>query len=607
MIDRRAFGIPLGEAAAFFLKCKTAAVEDPSPEDLAAAEQEIGIKVANLVQAPPPIPADTKPMAGLAGGIAAPAPMPAPTKLAGVIDGQYLASMRFNQALKKLANPMVGGGSTGASPGMTPGGLPGGQGSGPEMSLGTNPTDLMAEQEAMGGPPPHGIDPDQEELQAYLEQEQQGQLAENAAAADYFNQRAQMSQEQIQQMQAQLEQVQQQTQELQAQVDQSQQAIQSAQQQAQMTQAAAMQNVQQANQMATEAMGQAMQQTQETMRAKQLAAAMHQGAQQMKDSVMGALAQDPTQQLAAQLQSPPPATQQPGMAVDPSTGQPMDPNAQAAAVDPTTGQPVQDPNAAAQQAAPAEGGGSEGGESKPKEEKKEDKPEKKEDKKEGTTVSVKTSASKVEAIKDALENAFMHQSVMDKALAHGAHGAGTGARIGAAITGAEMLGSAGLGLPAPISSTASAALRGMGVPPNAAILGAMAAPTAASSAAGGLHGLISGASSAMEHNQEVDRNRLLAALGVGGLGTAGLAASQMGGDKEASARFLKAATAMLGPQQVPAEDDKTGYDSPQGRGDGPSDQSETATPASKHTMKESKEASARFQKALEKVADLPKA
>jgi hypothetical protein len=254
---------------------------------------------------------------------------------------------------------------------------------------------------AQGEVPPDAVptSPSGEEepsLEEYMQNELVGQQAEEQASAEYFKQRFQQASQQLQQTQAQASETQAMTDQLQQQVAQSQEQIQAAMQQAQMAQQSAMSNVQQAHEMAMNATSQAMESQAEVLKQKQLAAAMRMGVQQLKDNVMNAMAQDPTDQLAQQLQAPPPGTggpvgggmQQPGMAVDPMTGQPaQDPNAMAA----------QDPNAAAQ-GAPQQAAPQDGGEQEPSGEKKE-KSEKKDDGKEGTTkVEVKHAAARFQSL-----------------------------------------------------------------------------------------------------------------------------------------------------------------------------------------------------------------
>lgn len=232
---------------------------------------------------------------------------------------------------------------------------------------------LPPELHAGQAPPPSTGAPDMSE---YLANERAGQAAEEEAGAAFYQQKFQEAMQQLQEQQQQLEQAQQQTEQLQQQVSGSDGQIQAAMQQAQMAQQQAMQNVQQAHTMAMDATSQAMESQSEVLRQKQLAAAMRIGAQQMKDGVMSALAQDPTDALAQQLTAPPPgsggmvggapgAMQQPG-AVDPTTGQPMAGDPAMAAASQQAGQggaPVEGPAAGSADpasqpaAAPPEGGG----------------------------------------------------------------------------------------------------------------------------------------------------------------------------------------------------------------------------------------------------------
>jgi len=173
---------------------------------------------------------------------------------------------------------------------------------GPETGLGSPHTDPSA----VAGQSPSA--PDEAALEQYLAQEQEGGNQEQAGAAAFYQQKFQEAQAQLQQAQEQMQQSAQTTEQLQQQVAGSDEQIQAAMQQAQMAQSKAMENIQQASQMATDATNQALEFQADGMRQKQLAAAMRMGVQQMKDGIMGAMAQDPTDQLAQQLQSPAPGS-----------------------------------------------------------------------------------------------------------------------------------------------------------------------------------------------------------------------------------------------------------------------------------------------------------
>jgi hypothetical protein len=266
-----------------------------------------------------------------------------------------------------------------------------------ELKVAFDGSDGQMSAPSSGGP---GLDPDGDPtLEEYLRQESMGQDAEEQAGASFYRQRLQQAMQELEATKAQADETSMKTQELEQQVSQNDQAVQAAMQQAQMAQQSAMANVQQAHEMAMQATSQAMESQAEVLRQKQLAAAMRMGVQTLKDNVMNAMAQDPTDQLAQQLQAPPP-----GSMGAPVGGQPPPPPAP---IDPMTGQPMvdpamagQDPNAAAGGAPPAEGGGekkpssSEGGEKK---EKSESKSEKKDDDKKDdggkTHVEVKTGSA----------------------------------------------------------------------------------------------------------------------------------------------------------------------------------------------------------------------
>lgn len=181
-----------------------------------------------------------------------------------------------------------------------------------------------------GSMSPEGAGDAQPDIHQYLAAEEMGQQAEGANAAQYYQQKFQEAAAQLQASQEQAEQTGAMTEQLQQQVAGSQEQIQSAMQQAQLAHQGAMQNVQQAHEMAMGATQQAMEAQGEVLRQKQLAAAMRMGVMQVKDQVMNALAQDPTEQLASQLSSPPPGSAQ----------QQMDPAAAAA-------QGMQNPSTAA--------------------------------------------------------------------------------------------------------------------------------------------------------------------------------------------------------------------------------------------------------------------
>lgn len=253
-----------------------------------------------------------------------------------------------------------------------------------------------------GGLPPPGAPEGEPTIEQYMAEEMAGQQAEEQQGAEYFKQRFQQASQQLQETQAQASETQAQAEQLQQQVAEADQQVQSAMQQAQMASQSAMQNVQSAHEMAMQATSQAMESQAEVLKQKQLAAAMRMGVQQLKDNVMGAMANDPTEQLAQQLQAPPPGSagvvgqnpQQPQPAIDPATGQPMPQDPAMAGQDPNAAAPAPQGGAPEQGAAPAKPA-SEKKESKPKEEKSEKKDEKKSG---GTEVTVKHSAARFMAL-----------------------------------------------------------------------------------------------------------------------------------------------------------------------------------------------------------------
>lgn len=343
-------GIPLAEAASFFIRVKTGAPLDPTIDEETEENKTAGLRRVQRISA-----------AGL--------------KSPNISEGLLGAGERAIQKLRNRASHAAGG-SDGwmRTNGLNPDKRPAGADSMAEIMLHAKPQGAVEKVSAAArfklalaefGVPPHSDDGNMEpgvpeedpglghvpaqgaapdELQGYLQQESAAMAAADQAATDFYQAKAQAAQAQAQSMQEQVGQLTQQIQGLQQQIDQSQGQIQSSMQEAQIAQQAAIQNVQKAHAAASQATSQAMQSMEEVLRQKQLAAAMRMGAIQLKDQVMGALTQDPTEQLAQQLQSPPPSTG--GMGGPPQSGQ----------VDPSTGQPMQQMGQPApQQAAPQQG------------------------------------------------------------------------------------------------------------------------------------------------------------------------------------------------------------------------------------------------------------
>lgn len=191
---------------------------------------------------------------------------------------------------------------------------------------------------------PEGEVGNQPDIYQYLASEQQGQQIEDTNANNYYQQKFQQAMQQLEQVQGQAQEAQTMADSLQQQVSGSQEQIQSSMQQAQIAQQAAMQNVQQAHDMAMGATQQAMEAQGEVLRQKQLAAAMRMGVLQVKDQVMSALAQDPTEALASQLTSPPPGSMPggaPGVQQDPGQQGMQNASTQAAANPDPSQQPQQ--------------------------------------------------------------------------------------------------------------------------------------------------------------------------------------------------------------------------------------------------------------------------
>ncbi len=147
-----------------------------------------------------------------------------------------------------------------------------------------------------------------EQVAALQSSEQSAQAAQEVNEAAFYREKARAAQEAAQAMQEQIGQLGQSVQTMQQQLEANQSQIQASVQHAQIAQQAALQNVMQSQEATSQAIAQSLQDKQEVLRQKQLAAAMRMGALQMKDSVMGALAADPTEQLAGQLTSPPPGS-----------------------------------------------------------------------------------------------------------------------------------------------------------------------------------------------------------------------------------------------------------------------------------------------------------
>jgi len=198
----------------------------------------------------------------------------------------------------------------------------------------------------------------QVDMNQYMAMEEQGESAEQANQAEFLRAKLEEAKTELQMAQDQAQMAQQEAQNLQMQQSQHQQQLTAAQQQSQLATDAAMQNVQQAHELALKATTQALQAKDDAINTHQLAANMRMSYQDLRGSIMDAVAQDAAAPVGEAIKAQGALAQTPpmGMGGDPNAA-PADPNA--AAADPMAagaegGAPgaTEDPSAA-----PAEAGG----------------------------------------------------------------------------------------------------------------------------------------------------------------------------------------------------------------------------------------------------------
>lgn len=189
---------------------------------------------------------------------------------------------------------------------------------------------------------------EEQELQAYLEEEQANQAMQEEAEEGHYKDRFQQAAQQLQQLQEENAQLQQQVQGLEAQVGQNNEVQQQAMAQAQQIQDAAMQQSTAANAAAASAMQKALASQQELLQQQQLAIQMRDAMQAMKTQVLGLV----------QQQLPPATTMEAGMSAQADQA-----HADQQALQEQQAMAMgQDPNAAAQGGgAPPAGGDPSGG------------------------------------------------------------------------------------------------------------------------------------------------------------------------------------------------------------------------------------------------------
>jgi len=237
---------------------------------------------------------------------------------------------------------------------------------------------------------PHDPQED-EELQAYLAEEEAAMAAQAEAETEHYRAKAEAAETRARELEQQVSALGQQVQQAQAASEQAASDMQASLQSARITQDAALQTAQEAHAAAGEKAVMALGAMRETLRQKQLAAAIRQGVLELKDRVMGQLANDPTEALEAQLTSPPfPTGADGGLGADGAAGAPGGgpPGAEGGAA-PAEGEAASSP--------PSSG---EGEKKAPKKEEGGDKGEKKDPKKDdaATSITVKHGAPSAGAI-----------------------------------------------------------------------------------------------------------------------------------------------------------------------------------------------------------------
>jgi bacterioferritin len=169
------------------------------------------------------------------------------------------------------------------------------------------------------------------DVNEWLSREQMMQQAQEQAATDYYKDRVQNTQAQVQQkdqelqgVQQQMEALQQQQQQMQQELDQSGQIQRQILDQARQVEQAATQAAASAHQTASASMLQAMQAQQEVMRHKGLTAGMQQAQQSWKDQLMQIAQTDPTQGAGAQVGMPASGPLPPAQTDAPTEGPPVE-------------------------------------------------------------------------------------------------------------------------------------------------------------------------------------------------------------------------------------------------------------------------------------------
>lgn len=130
------------------------------------------------------------------------------------------------------------------------------------------------------------------DMSQYMAMEQEGEEAEEMAQSDFLRSKLEAANAELQAARDEAMQAQQTMQQLQMGQSQHEQQLQAAQQQAQLATQAAMQNVQQAHQLAMQATSQALQAKDDSINTHSLAAKMRMAYQDLRGSIMDAVAQD---------------------------------------------------------------------------------------------------------------------------------------------------------------------------------------------------------------------------------------------------------------------------------------------------------------------------
>lgn len=165
------------------------------------------------------------------------------------------------------------------------------------------------------------------DMSQYMAMEQEGEEAEEMAQSDFLRSKLEAANAELQAARDEAMQSQQTMQQLQMGQSQHEQQLQAAQQQAQLATQAAMQNVQQAHQLAMQATSQALQAKDDSINTHSLAAKMRMAYQDLRGSIMDAVAQDAAAPVGEAIKAQGALAAAPAapMAGDPAMG--GDPNA----------------------------------------------------------------------------------------------------------------------------------------------------------------------------------------------------------------------------------------------------------------------------------------